>query len=122
MKVEEVIQLNAETSVFLRETINLGLKYKITRFLTQLGEITKPALTERDNLIKRLSADGQEIKAKLEDGTDNPALEEFKKEYQLILNVEETIDCPEIEPSVLEKVTSNNNYPLLYKYLVIPEA
>jgi len=119
LKVEDILSLNAETTAFLREQINLGLKYKLTTFLKKLGEYVKPALEQRDDIIRELAPDGMNIKMKLEDGTENPAIKEFEAKYKEVTSVEVTFnDVPEIEATVLSNIVSTNNYPLIYKFLL----
>ena len=119
LTVEEILQLNAEVAVFLREPISLGLKYKLTIFGKKMSEYTAPALEEQDNIIKKLAPTTWSIEQKLEDGTVNPVFTQFKEEFGKVLGVSvELTDCPEIEVNVLDNIVSNNNYPSIYKYLL----
>jgi len=119
ISVGDMINLSTEVSVFLGENISLALKYKLTKFLKRLSEHTKPALEQRDEIIKKLAPDGMTIKNKLEDGTDNPLMKEFNEQFKQITTVEENLtECPEIALTDLEVIKSQNNYPLLYNFLL----
>jgi len=119
MKVEDILQLNAELGAFLAEPINLGLKYKLTVFLKQLNSHIEPTMKMREELIRKHADGGNEIKAKLEDGKDNPKIKEFLDDYKEVTGVLVNLtECPEIEDTIINSIVSKNNYPKIYEYLL----
>jgi hypothetical protein len=117
--VTTLLQLQDELRQFAREELSLGFKYTLEVYMEKLRTLVKPAETQRDELIKRLSNGTNNIPGELE-GKPNPAHAEFVKLWGEVLGTE--AELPEkplsIPLTLLEGIKSTHTYPLIFKHFV----
>lgn len=136
LKLHEVLTLEAELNGFtnpqtgekvldgfLKEKLNLGLKYRLTKLADELKK-EKATLDEmRDELIKEYGEekDGQisldTFIGENDKKTINPKFIEFQQKYAELLNEDKEIKYTPVDVASLDSVESTENYSVLFKLI-----
>lgn len=135
LKLHEILTLEAELNGFtnpqtgervlegfLKEKLNLGTKYRLTKLSEELKKEKAILDGLRDELIKEYGEekDGQISIPTFEDKKQtkvNPKFIEFQSKYTQLLDEDKTVDYTPLAISELEKIESNENYSILFKLI-----
>lgn len=133
LKLHEILTLEAELNGFvnpqtgervlegfLKEKLNLGTKYRLTKLSEELKKEKAILDGLREGLIKELGEekDGQVSIPTFEDKKQtkiNPKFIEFQSKYTELLDTDKDIEYTPLSISDLDKVESNENYTVLFK-------
>ena len=135
LKLHEILTLEAELNGFtnpqtgerilegfLKEKLNLGTKYRLTKLSEELKKEKAILDGLREDLIKEYGEekDGQVSIPPFEDKKQtkiNPKFIEFQSKYTQLLDEDKTVDYTPLAISELEKIESNENYSILFKLI-----
>ncbi len=135
LKLHEILTLEAELNGFtnpqtgerilegfLKEKLNLGTKYRLTKLSEELKKEKAILDGLREELIKEHGEekDGQVSIPPFEDKKQtkiNPKFIEFQSKYTQLLDEDKTVDYTPLAISELEKIESNENYSILFKLI-----
>lgn len=135
LKLHEVLTLEAELNGFvnpntgekvlegfLKEKLNLGTKYRLTKLSEELKKEKAILDGLREELIKELGEekDGQILISTFEDKKQtkvNPKFIEFQSKYTELLDTDKNIEYTPLSISDLDKVETNENYSILFKLI-----
>lgn len=135
LKLHEILALEAELNGFvnpntgervlegfLKEKLNLGTKYRLTKLSEELKKEKAILDGLREDLIKELGEekDGQISIPPFEDKKQtkiNPKFIEFQSKYTELLDTDKNIEYTPLSISDLDKVETNENYSILFKLI-----
>ncbi len=135
LKLHEILTLEAELNGFvnpntgervlegfLKEKLNLGTKYRLTKLSEELKKEKAILDGLREDLIKELGEekDGQISIPPFEDKKQtkiNPKFIEFQSKYTELLDTDKNIEYTPLSISDLDKVETNENYSILFKLI-----
>lgn len=108
---------------FLKEKISLTVKYHLSKLSDELRKERETVEKLKNDLINELGTpreDGTISVDMFEDDDKtklNPKFIEFQQKYVELINETRTIEYQPIPISVLENITSEYNYVILYKLI-----
>lgn len=135
LKLHEILTLEAELNGFvnqqtgtvvtnglLKEKLNLGTKYRLSRLAGELKREKAILDGLRDDLIKEYGEDkdGQVSLPMFSDKKQTKISQkfiDFQTKYTAFLDEEKEIEYSSISISELEKIESNENYVILFKLI-----
>jgi hypothetical protein len=108
---------------FLKEKISLVTKYHLSKLSEDLKKERQILETLRDDLVKENGEQKEDGRVSIDMFLDeekmiiNPKFIEIQQKYMELLNQTKTIEYVPISLSILENVTSQHNYTMLYKLI-----
>lgn len=132
LKLHEILTLEAEINGFvnpqtgekvldgfLKEKLNLGVKYRLTKLSEELKKEKAILDGMREELIKEYGEEkeGQISIQPMIDNEINPKFIEFQTKYTELLSEEKEINYTPLSISELDKIESNENYSILFKLI-----
>lgn len=118
MKVNELLRINQDLTLLLKEKLALKIKFRVQNYLDKIKDTVANTYKERDNIVKELEPKTMYIPTHLEDKSINPKFTQFTERFNEIL--EETIDAPpvlELSAEDIENIETENHYDALMKWL-----